>query len=81
MVVILLIYTSFLGYKLVYSLADHEDRILCIGLFLGLMTYFVHGFFNNFLDSDKLSLPFWSFLAGLVTFDLYYKKSEIKKHQ
>jgi len=81
MVVILLIYTSFLGYKLVYSLADHEDRILCIGLFLGLMTYFVHGFFNNFLDSDKLSLPFWSFLAGLVTFDIYYKKSEIKKQQ
>ncbi len=76
-VILLLVYTASLGYRLTYSLADNEDRILCIGLFLGLMTYFVHGFFNNFLDTDKLSLPFWAFLAGLVCFDLYYKKHEI----
>lgn len=74
LVVILLFYSGHLGYKLVYSLADREDRILCTGLFLGLMTYFVHGFFNNFLDTDKLSLPFWAFLAALVCFDLYYTK-------
>jgi len=73
-VIVLLLYSTSLGYKLVYSLADKEERILCIGIFLGLMTYFVHGFFNNFLDTDKLSLPFWAFLAALVTMDLYYRK-------
>lgn len=77
-VLVLLIYSTALGYRLVYSLADKEERALCIGIFLGLMTYFVHGFFNNFLDTDKLSLPFWAFLAALVCFDLYYRKKPKK---
>lgn len=74
--IILLIYSTSLGYRLVYTIAGREERIICIGIFLGLMTYFVHGFVNNFLDTDKLSLPFWAFLAGLVTMDLYWKKKE-----
>jgi putative inorganic carbon (HCO3(-)) transporter len=74
--VILLLYTANLGYRLVYTLRDRDDRILCIGVYLGIMTYFVHGFFNNFLDTDKLSLPFWGFLAALVCFDLFYVKKE-----
>lgn len=73
----LLLYSTSLGYRLAYTLEDKEDRILCMGLFLGLMTYFVHGFFNNFLDTDKLSLPFWAFLAGLVTIDVLYQKKKV----
>jgi O-antigen ligase len=73
-VVILFVYLCALGYRLYYSLTEKEDRLLCLGLFLGLVTYITHGFFNNFLDTDKLSLPFWAFLAGLVCFDLYYSK-------
>jgi putative inorganic carbon (hco3(-)) transporter len=70
----LLFYVTSMGYRLVYSLDNRDDRILCAGLFLGLITYFVHGFFNNFLDTDKLALPFWAFLSGLVTFDILYRK-------
>lgn len=75
-VLILLFYSTAMGYRLVYSIADKDVKILTIGLFLGLMTYFVHGFLNNFLDTDKLSLPFWGFLAALVSIDLYYPKKE-----
>lgn len=78
-VIILLFYVTSLGYRLVYSLEDRDDRILCTGLFLGIMTYFVHGFINNFLDTDKLSLPFWAFLAALVCFDIYYRKKPLVK--
>jgi O-antigen ligase len=78
-VIILLFYVTSLGYRLVYSLNDHDDRILCTGLFLGIMTYFVHGFINNFLDTDKLSLPFWAFLSALVCFDIYYSKKAVNK--
>lgn len=74
--VVILFYTTSLGYRLIYTLAQKEDKILCIAIFLGIMTYFVHGFFNNFLDTDKLSLPFWAFLAALVCFDLYYEKKQ-----
>lgn len=78
-VVVLLFYTTSLGYRLVYSLQNRDDRIMCIGLFLGVMTYFVHGFINNFLDTDKLSLPFWAYIAALVCFDLYYPKKNAYK--
>jgi putative inorganic carbon (HCO3(-)) transporter len=76
-VLVLLFYTSHLGYRLYYSLAEREDRIMCLGMFLGLMTFFVHGFLNNFLDTDKLSLPFWAYMAALVCFDIYCPKKSL----
>jgi putative inorganic carbon (HCO3(-)) transporter len=71
---ILLLYITSLGYRLTYTVADKEIKLMVIALFLGLMSYLIHGFLNNFLDTDKLSLPFWAFLAALVTIDLYYPK-------
>jgi O-antigen ligase len=76
---VLLLYITSLGYRLAYTLEDKETRMLMIALFLGLMTYLVHGFLNNFLDTDKLSLPFWSFLAALVTADIFFAKKEPAK--
>ncbi len=73
-VIVLLLYAAHLGYRLVYTLQNRDDKVLATGIFLGLMTYFVHGFLNNFLDTDKLSLPFWAFLAALVCFDLFFPK-------
>lgn len=45
---------------------------------LSLLTYYVHGVFNNFLDTDKLSVPFWGFTAVIAALDLYYEKDEAK---
>jgi O-antigen ligase len=77
--IVLLLYITSMGYRLAYTLEDKETRMLVISIFLGLMTYLVHGFLNNFLDTDKLSLPFWSFLAALVTADIYFAKKEPAK--
>jgi hypothetical protein len=41
-------------------------RILVLSGTLALITYFIHGALNNFLDTDKLSLPFWSVFALIV---------------
>jgi putative inorganic carbon (HCO3(-)) transporter len=38
------------------------------------MTYWTHGFLNNFLDMDKASLPVWGFTALIVYFDQYRQK-------
>jgi len=46
-----------------------------MSIYLGLMTYFIHGVLNNYLDTDKASAPFWGFLAILVVIDLEVKKS------
>lgn len=78
---ILLFATMFLGYRLAYTVKDRNLRFLSIGVFLGTFTYFVHGFLNNFLDTDKLSVPFWGFLAILVCIDTYHKDTENAKEE
>jgi O-antigen ligase len=72
-VLTLLFSTLFLGYRLCYSVKDRNLKIITFGVFLGLFTYFVHGFLNNFLDTDKASVPFWGFLAILVCIDVYHQ--------
>lgn len=54
-------------------------RILITTLFLGLITYWVHGILNNYLDTDKASVPFWGFAAVLVAIDLYHRKEFLKE--
>jgi len=56
----------------VYKKGDKKIKLLSLMVLLGLMTYFAHGFLNNFLDTDKLSVPFWGFIAILVALDTYH---------
>lgn len=78
-VVIMVFGVMFLGYRLVYTVKDKSLKILSICILMGLSTYFVHGFLNNFLDTDKASVPFWGFVAMLVCIDVYHKDSEEQK--
>ena len=41
--------------------------------FLGLITYYLHGFLNNFLDMDKASAPFWGFTAIIAVLSIRSK--------
>lgn len=45
---------------------DAVTRRLALCATLALITYYIHGTMNNFLDTDKLSLPFWGLFA-LIT--------------
>jgi O-antigen ligase len=61
-----------------YTRSDEKDvRLIIVSTIVGLVTYLVHGFLNNFLDTDKASVPFWSFVAIIVMFDLYTKEKEL----
>jgi len=67
------------GYRLYYTINDYETKNLVLVIVLGFITYVVHGALNNFLDTDKASVPFWGFAAMLVAIDIYHKKrDEIK---
>lgn len=48
------------------------DKRLLGAAYFGLVTYFIHGTLNNFLDLDKASVPFWGFTALVVVMDLRY---------
>jgi O-antigen ligase len=76
LVVALVLAVMFLGYRLVYTVKDKSLKIFTICILMGVSTYFVHGFLNNFLDTDKASVPFWGFLAMLVCVDVYHKSNE-----
>ncbi len=68
---------TFLTGLRVYSRATEKwVSNLSVALLTGLSSYFIHGLMNNFLDTDKAAIPFWSFLAILVALDLHYSKPE-----
>lgn len=53
-----------------------EIRIIVASTLCGFTTYLLHGFLNNFLDTDKASVPFWGFAAIIMVIDLYHRKTE-----
>lgn len=55
---------------------DTEFRILILAMILALTTYFVHGTLNNYLDTDKASVPIWAICACFIA--LEYKLKSIK---
>lgn len=55
-------------------LTDKALKSLVLTALISLVTYYIHGFLNNFLDTDKLSAPFWGFTAIIVTLDIYSRK-------
>ena len=59
-----------------YSISENETKKIVLVLLLGFVSYIVHGAINNFLDTDKASVPFWGFIAMLVSIDLYHTKSK-----
>jgi len=69
LIVILTIRT---GCKVYYKTGKRKIRIFSLAVLLGLVTYYVHGFLNNFLDTDKVSALFWGFTAILVALDIYH---------
>lgn len=53
---------------------NYRYRSILLAAILGLITYYIHGFLNNFLDTDKISVPFWGFTAMIVAIDLLNKE-------
>lgn len=72
--IVIVLFVISTGYKIFFSEIDKKIKWITVALLLGLITYFVHGGLNNFLDTDKASAPFWGFIAMLVAVDLYHSK-------
>ena len=77
--IIVIIMTIITGLRVYHNAQTKEIKMLSISLLLGLITYYFHGFLNNFLDTDKASAPFWGFTAIIVALDVYYSKTNTKE--
>ena len=75
LVLALMLAISQLAFKLYRTIKDRDLKIFLTAAYLGLTTYFIHGVLNNYLDSDKASVPFWGFTAILVAVDIFHSSS------
>ena len=76
LVAVLFLTTFATGVRVYRTARDAAVGRMALAFTLSLLTYYVHGVFNNFLDTDKLSVPFWAFTAAVVALDLYGEKKE-----
>lgn len=68
---ITVVYTAIHAYS---RTDDKRLKTIVMSALLGLITYYIHGVMNDFLDTDKLSVPFWGFNAIIVAIDIYTRK-------
>lgn len=73
-VIAIIVTTLLTAGKLVYHSPNKRIRVFATVIILGLVTYFIHGTLNNFLDTDKASAPFWGFIAMIVALDIYNRQ-------
>ncbi len=78
--VLAVVITSLVTGFRVYKYAENREvKLISLITIIGLTTYLLHGLLNNFLDTDKLSVPFWGFIGILVALDLYHRKKTEKE--
>ena len=72
-----MILSLFTGIRLYYML-DHDPYLkgVVMAIVLGLVTYFLHGVLNNFLDTDKASVPIWGMMSILVALSIYHRQPQ-----
>jgi len=70
--IVVVFYTT--ASKLYYRLPKGELRTILFFVILAFTTYMINGSLNNFLDTDKASVPFWAFLAIVLCIDLHTKQ-------
>jgi O-antigen ligase len=76
--ILLTIAILYSGFKLYNRSIDKNVRILALSVSLGFVTYFFHGLLNNFLDTDKLAIPFFGLAAVLVALRIHHSKKEVR---
>jgi O-antigen ligase len=78
LMIVLVGYICYTAITLYIRMPEGEMRNIMLSLFLGLVTYFAHGVLNNYLDTDKATIPVWGFTAIIVMLDLKYRREARK---
>lgn len=67
-----IIFTISSAVRVYYRSQERWARQLSLFMLLGLLTYYIHGFLNDFLDMDKATALFWPATAMIVILDIYH---------
>jgi O-antigen ligase len=71
LIIIVVLYTAINAYT---RTSNKKLKTLLLASITALVTYYTHSFLNNFLDTDKVAIPFWGFTAIIVAIDIYTKQ-------
>ena len=69
------------GFRLYFTAKKFKVKIISLGISLGLITYFVHGFFNNYSETDKIGAVLWASFGMIAAMDMYHNKQKVKSEQ
>lgn len=69
------------GMNTIYRLPDGTGKFVAVCCLIGLMTYISHGVLNNFLDTDKASVPFWMMVGILSILDIKSRDGNFELNQ
>ena len=72
LVILLVVVSVYKGLTTYKKAKNKESKIMVLAATLAIISYFVHGVLNNFLDTDKLAIPVWSCLAIITVIDTYH---------
>ena len=64
------------SFKVFYREPPGKVRYTLLMALLGLITYYVHAFLNNYSQYDKIAVPLWTFTAVIAALDLYHRTPE-----
>ncbi len=56
--------------------ADKRKSHLSMVLYMGLITFYVHSFFNGFIESDKMAMPVFTSMAAIAVLDIAAKREK-----
>ena len=63
------------SFKIFYREKPGKVRYTLLMAILGLITYYVHAFLNNYSQYDKIAVPLWTFTAVIAALDLYHRET------
>jgi O-antigen ligase len=60
-----------------YDKKENENKTLLLAMILSLVTYFIHGILNNYLDTDKASVPIFAICACIIVLEKRMKDASV----
>ena len=70
--ILIIVFSLKYGIRTYHKLPPGQLKSVYLAVLLGLVTYYLHGVLNNFLDTDKASVAFWGFLAITVVVEKHH---------
>lgn len=70
----ILLATYISGIRAYYNVYDKEIKMILAVTLTGLTTYVVHGFLNNFLDTNTASVLFWGYIAIIIRIAIFSRQ-------